>query len=209
MTDASTVTMPTDSPVVSRLAPPAARTTSVLLLVAGVLGAFGTFVQTLEKMNVLENPGQALWCDRGSALSCTSVLKAWQSSALGVPNSMIGLVVFTMFATAGLVLVLGSRVTVPVLGVLQFFALFMLGFTLWYLWQTTFVIGSLCVYCILNGSAVVLANVAVPRLLVGAGRLQGEGAKGFVRRAVEDRADTWFWLAVWAGVAVTIWVVLS
>jgi uncharacterized membrane protein len=173
------------------------------------MGVFGTFVQTLEKIRILERPGEALWCDRGSALSCTSVLKAWQSSALGVPNSMVGVVVFGFFLTAGVALVLRSRPSVAFLGVVQFFALFMLGFTLWYLWQTTFVLGSLCVYCILNGTAVVVANLAAPRLLVGAGRLQGDGVVGFVRRAVQDGVDAWFWLALWAGVAVTMWAVLS
>lgn len=182
---------------------------SVILLVAGAMGVFGTFFQTLEKMRILEHPGEVLWCDRGSALSCTSVLKAWQSSALGVPNSMVGLVVFVLFLTSGLALVLRSRPSVAFLRVLQFFALFMLGFTLWYLFETTFVIGSLCVYCILNGTAVVVANLAVPRLMVAAGRFQGEGALGFVRRAIEDGADKWFWLALWAGVAVTMWVALS
>lgn len=195
-----------ESDAVPAVAP---RGTAWILLVAGAMGVFGTFVQTLEKIRILENPGVVLWCDRGSSLSCTSVLKAWQSSALGVPNSMVGLVVFAFFLTAGVALVLRSAPSVAFLGVVQFFALFMLGFTLWYLWQTTFVIGSLCVYCILNGSAVVVANLAAPRLLVAAGRLQGEGAAGFVRRAVEDGADTWFWLALWAGVAVTMWLVLS
>lgn len=192
-----------------RAARPVPLAPSVILLVAGLMGVAGTFFQTLEKIAILKNPEEPLWCDRGSALSCTSVLNAWQSSALGVPNSMVGLVVFVLFLTAGLAFVLRTWPSLAFLYVLQFFALFMLGFTLWYLWQTTFVISSLCVYCILNGSAVVVANLAVPRLLVGAGRLQGDGVVGFVRRAVQDGADLWFWLAVWAGVAVTMWAVLS
>lgn len=167
-------------------------------------------MQLVDRITLAENPQASLVCDVSSTLSCSSVLTAWQSSALGVPNAMIGLAVFSVFLSGGLAGALGSGLSLPYLRVLEGMALGMLGFTLWYLFQTTFVLGALCLYCTVVGTSVVLVNLAVPRLWRRAGGLGGSGpAARFARGFVDSGDDRWVWGALWVGVATVITLVLA
>jgi uncharacterized membrane protein len=181
-----------------------------LLAAAGAAGVLVTAIQLLDRIALAEDPQVSLVCDVSNVLSCSSVLTAWQSSALGVPNAMIGLAVFSVFLSAGLAATLGGELSLRYLTLLEAMALGMLGFTLWYLAQTTFVLGALCLYCTVVGTSVVLVNLAVSRLWRRAGGLGGAGpvsrlARGFL----ESGDDRWVWAALWAGVAVVITVVLA
>lgn len=181
-----------------------------LVAVAGGAGVLVTAMQLLDRIALAENPQAPLVCDISSVLSCGSVLTAWQSSALGVPNAMVGLAVFSAFLSAGLAAALGGALSLRYLRVLEALALGMLGFTLWYLAQTTFVLGALCLYCTVVGTSVVLVNLAVSRMWRRAGGLGGRGpltrlARGFV----DSGDDRWVWAALWLGVAAVIALVLA
>ena len=43
---------------------------------------------------------------------------------------------------------------------MQFLMLFMLGFVTWFMWQTAYVIGALCLYCAVIATSAVFANLA-------------------------------------------------
>jgi uncharacterized membrane protein len=181
-----------------------------LLAAAGAAGVLVTAMQLLDRIALAEDPQVSLVCDVSSVLSCSSVLTAWQSSALGVPNAMIGLAVFSVFLSAGLAATLGGVLSLRYLRVLEAMALGMLGFTVWYLAQTTFVLGALCLYCTVVGTSVVLVNLAVSRLWRRAGGLGGSGPVSRLARGFVDSGDDrWVWAALWAGVAVVITVVLA
>jgi uncharacterized membrane protein len=181
-----------------------------LIAVAGGAGVAATALQLLDRIALTEDPQVSLVCDISSVLSCGSVLTAWQSSALGVPNAMIGLAVFSVFLSAGLTAALGGTLSLRYLRVLEAMALGMLGFTLWYLAQTTFVLGALCLYCTVVGTSVVLVNLAVSRLWRRAGGLGGRGPVARLARGFVDSGDDrWVWAALWLGVATVITLVLA
>lgn len=170
-----------------------------LMLVAAVVGVAATLIQSYERLQLALNPGQGLLCDINGQLSCSSVLTAWQSRAFGIPNSWIGLAVFAVFLSAGVAGVTGSRFSRGYAGFLGFFAAFMLGFTLWFLWQSTFAIGALCLYCTIIGTCVVVINAVVWRIWNSLGMLPG-----VVRTIVSSKLDLVLWCALWAAVAISI-----
>ena len=180
------------------------RAGSWILLVAAVVGVAATMIQSYVRLSLALNPGQVLLCDINGQFSCSSVLTAWQSRAFGIPNSWIGMVVFALFASAGVAAVTGSRPSKGYAGFLGFFAAFMLGFTLWFLWQSTFSIGSLCLYCTIIGTSVVVINAVVWRMWNGLGMLPGP-----LRTLIDTKFDLVFWFVLWAAVAIGIAIGLA
>lgn len=133
-------------------------------LIGGIIGIIAAFLQTTEKLQLLKVSDQPLVCDLNSVFSCSSVLRAWQSSVFGFPNSLICMIVFTIFATVGFVGLSGGELAKKARLGVQGLALFFLGFALWFLQQSTFVIGSLCLLCLFCFAGLLLVNGSLLRL---------------------------------------------
>jgi uncharacterized membrane protein len=172
-----------------------------LVVVAAVIGMGSTITQIVERIALAENADADLLCDINGTFSCGSVLTSWQSSVFGaIPNAAIGLSVFALtlgVAGAGL---LGSALSKVTWGVATFFAGFMAAFTVWFLAQTAFVIGQVCLYCLVIGTMVLLMNVAWWRIGWRLGYLSGnrflDGAGWLVRGGTD--------LLIWAGLGVVV-----
>lgn len=81
-----------------------------ILIVAGIIGCIASFVLTYDKIHVLQDPGYNPGCNINPILSCGSVMKTEQASLLGVPNTVFGLVAFSMLFTFGVLLAGGAKV---------------------------------------------------------------------------------------------------
>jgi uncharacterized membrane protein len=81
-----------------------------LLIAAGIIGCLASFVLTYDKIQVLQNPGYQPACNINPILSCGSVMKTQQASLLGVPNTIFGLIAFSMLLTFGVLLAGGTAV---------------------------------------------------------------------------------------------------
>lgn len=157
------------------------------------MGIIASFLQTLEKINLLQYQDKALACDLGGAFSCTSVLNAWQSGVFGFPNSLMCLVFFALFTGVGLVGLFGGSVTRGVRLGMQAISLFMLGFGLWFLWQSTFVINALCILCMFCFAGLLAVNWGWLRL--NAPDLPiGKRARAVLKRGIDSGADTFAWI---------------
>jgi uncharacterized membrane protein len=137
-----------------------------LLSVGAGIGLLASFLQMLEKLALLDNKNASLACDISSVFSCSTVLSAPQSSLFGFPNSLICIVVFTTFLVAGLIGLTGGSIGKGMKKVLLGLAVFMLLFALWFLFTSTFVIGSICVFCLFCFSGLLLVNCAVWHLTI-------------------------------------------
>ena len=72
------------------------------------------------------------------------------------------------------------------------------------------VIGALCLYCTVIGTATVVVNAVVLRRFRAAGGVAGRGTPARVVRSFVDTGDdVWVWLALWVGVAIVMGVVLA
>jgi uncharacterized membrane protein len=160
---------------------------------AAVVGMASTIIQIVERVTLAENADANLLCDINGTFSCGNVLTAWQSSVFGpIPNSAIGLSVFALTLGVGGAGVLGTRLSKGAWGVATFFAGFMAAFTVWFLAQTAFVIGAVCLYCLVIGTMVLVINISWWRIGDRLGYLEGNA---FLRAAG-------FWIGLGVIVAV-------
>jgi uncharacterized membrane protein len=177
-----------------------------LVVVCGAVGMSATALQIIERIQLAEQPTAKLVCDINATFSCGTVLQAWQSSVFGpIPNPVIGLVVFTIMLTTAVGALLGSQLAGRAWALAAFLALFMLCFTVWYFYETTFSIKAICLYCLFNGTAILLINTALWRIAYAHGWLSREGSRlAFAGRLVEGRTDLFVWGGVWVAVAAMV-----
>ena len=186
------------------LEPAVASTGSVsrwwyVVLVGGVLGIVSTAWQTVERIAYAAGGDESV-CDISAVLSCSNVYSHWQSSALGIPNSLIGLPVFAFLTSVAVSGLLGSQLSRATLGATWGLALFMTGFIVWYLAQTAFDIGSLCLFCTACMVNITLAGAGLTRVVDAKGVL-GDGPAG---QRLRSLVDSWADLAIWAGLLMAV-----
>lgn len=157
---------------------------------ASAMGLVAAFWQLMEKISLLKNSHVALSCNYNSVFNCSNVLNAHQSSVFGPPNSVIGIVMFSFFLTIGIVGLTGSKIAKKLALAVQGLAVFMLGFTLWFLFQSTYRIQSICIFCLFIGTAVVIINAVMLRHNFG-DKLKRWTARG---------ADLFGWAVIWLAV---------
>lgn len=85
----------------------AGRAPAWILVVTGALGLLASFVITVDKFRLLEDPGFQPSCSIDSVLSCTNVMSSPQASVFGFANPLLGLAGY-------------AGVTLMVMGLLEF-----------------------------------------------------------------------------------------
>ena len=176
------------------------RITYGVMTAGGVMGLVASFLQMLEKIQLLKNADKALACDLSSVFSCSNVLNAWQSSVFGFPNSMMCMIFFTTFAIIGLVGLTGGVLPRALRLSIHGLALFVLAFALWFLGQSIYVIGSLCILCIFCFAGLLLVNWAWLRLNADIVPIGPRGRK-ILARWLQSGADIFIWIVLAAVVA--------
>lgn len=160
-----------------------------VMLVSALLGIASGTITVVEKIAILKDPTQAAFCDVNETIGCTPVLLAPQSSILGPPNAAIGIVLFGMFAGAGLGGVMGARFPRSYRWVLLGLAVFFAAFLTWYMWQVGFAIGSLCPFCAVCAGCVMAIVLASARVLAADIPEHSRGVTGAVRTARASGLD--------------------
>lgn len=132
-----------------------------LILVFSITALIASFVLTIDKFSVLQNPNAVLSCSINIVLNCSTVMHTWQSSLLGFPNMIIGLMSFPVFITiaiAGL-----SGVKFP----RWFLTAFNIGvglsalFAFWLVFQSIYAIQVLCPWCLVVTTSVTFVVAAI------------------------------------------------
>lgn len=123
---------------------------AIWLIVAGTIGWWAAFQLTIEKFHLLTNPGATLGCDFSLLVQCQANLDSWQGAVFGFPNPLIGLTAWTAPIVVGAALLSGARFQ------RWFWLLFglgvtgALGFVIWLIVQSIFVLGTLCPWCMVT-----------------------------------------------------------
>ena len=89
----------------------ASRVNSFFVTAFGLLGLWASFMLLNSELKLLKDPAGELGCDFNPLVACSTSLIAPESSLFGPPNSIIGLIFFTVFVTLGVFLM--SRVQFP------------------------------------------------------------------------------------------------
>lgn len=126
---------------------PIGRTMPWLLAVGGFIAFLASFALTYERFQLLVDEDHEVSCDFGGILSCGSVMTTPQASAFGFPNPLIGIASFAAVTMLGAGLLAGANYRRWFWLGLQAGTVFGIGFVIWLMYQSMFVINRLCPYC--------------------------------------------------------------
>lgn len=166
-----------------------------VLVFGALVGFIASFWQLLEKISLLKNPHLPLSCNLNAVFNCSNILNAHQSSVFGFPNSLLCIILFTVALTAGLVGLTGTKIHKYLRFFFQFLALFTVGFGLWYLWQSIYNIGAICIFCVFCFSGVLMLNGAWFRINYHDYPLSKK-FMGKLDRFVAAGGDIFFWCLI-------------
>ena len=125
------------------------------LIVFGIAGWIASFGLTIERLNVASNPDYATPCDISPFISCKSVMLSEQAALLGFPNPLIGIAAFFAPILIGFAILAGAKFAPWFWNLFLLGHVFAMGFVFWLFSQSVFVIGSLCLYCIVAWAATI------------------------------------------------------
>ena len=172
------------------------KTLPFILIVAGFIGIIASFVLTYDKIHVLADKGYVPSCNINPILSCGSVMKTEQASLLGVPNTVFGLIAFSMLLTFGFLLAGGAKVKKWVWIGAQVAATVGVIFMHYLFFQGVFRIHAICPWCFVVWMITIPTfwyitiynlkerNIKLPRRL--------EPVSGFVQKHHGDILLVWY-----------------
>lgn len=118
-----------------------------LLLILGGIGLLASFTLTYDKIQVLQDPGYSPTCSINPILSCGSVMNTEQSSLLGVPGSIFGIIGYTALVTIAVSMIAGGSFKRWLWVGMQIAATIGVGYMHYLFFQGVFRIGAICPYC--------------------------------------------------------------
>lgn len=178
----------TEEFVETPIADPAQRTSRPwgwLVAGAGAVGIVSGSITVVDKIALLKDPTAGSFCDISSTVGCSPVLLAWQSSVLGPPNALLGVIMFAILATAGAVVGSGGRLVAGFHNTMLGLAVFFAAFLTWYMFEVAYSIGSLCPFCTVCAAAVLTTVLGTNRMVAS------HGSGGFQRTASRLAAGGW------------------
>ncbi|GLX50105.1 membrane protein [Streptomyces hygroscopicus subsp. hygroscopicus] len=133
----------------------ASRAFAWLLIVTGALGILASFVITIDKIQLIQDPHFTPSCNLSPVLSCSNVMRSAQASVFGFPNPLLGLATYPVVVTVGFALLAGARFRRWFWLGLNAGTLFGAGFCMWLMSQALYDIGALCLWCCLAWAATI------------------------------------------------------
>lgn len=118
-----------------------------ILIVGSIIGLLASFSLTVDTIKFIKNPNVSLPCNINPFLSCTSVASTWQAAVFGFPNSLLGIISFSMLLTIGIMFFCEGKAKKRLWLLVNLGALAAMVFVMWFFYESVYRIGSLCVYC--------------------------------------------------------------
>ena len=130
---------------------------SGLLMLGGSGAGFtASFLLTIDKIKLLKDAQFVPSCNISETLNCKSVMLSEQAEVFGFPNSLIGIGAFAIFVALSIAVLAGTRFPSWFWKIALFGTATAVIFCHWLAYQTTFVIGALCPYCMVAWSGTLL-----------------------------------------------------
>lgn len=172
------------------------------MLVFAILSLIAAAVLSIEAITLAKNPDAVLSCSFNTWIDCAKVGSTWQANVLGFPNAFLGLVSEPVVMTIAVASLAGVRF--PRWFMFTANVCYLLGviFAYWLLWQSTYVIGALCPWCLLVTVSTTFVFTSMTQWNIRENNLflpEGLQAKAF---AFVDKG--WFTVSVIAWFAVII-----
>lgn len=176
-----------------------------LITITGFIGLLGSTQLTLEKIKLLEDPNFIPSCALNPIFSCGNVMMSWQASALGVSNTINGIAAFAVVTTIGVVLVARTKLPKWIWIGLNLGALFGVGYCMWLMTQSFYVIGNLCLYCMVVWVATIPLFVGVTLFNLRSGVFPV--SSGVRNKAATIAPYTWVIVAIWYAIIFAMMII--
>lgn len=118
-----------------------------ILFILGLIGFAASMTLSIEKVELIKNPNFSPICNISPLISCGSVMNTSQAEAFGFMNSFLGIAGFAAITTIGVAILAGATFKRWFWLGLQAGTVFGVGFISWLYYQSVFVIGALCPFC--------------------------------------------------------------
>ncbi|MEN8652832.1 vitamin K epoxide reductase family protein [Streptomyces sp. 21So2-11] len=132
------------------------RALALLLVITGAAGLLASWVITIDKIKLIEDPTFTPGCSLNPVVACGNIMKSEQAEAFGFPNPMLGLVAYAMVVCIGVGLLAGARYRSWFWLGLNAGTVFGVGFCTWLQYQSLYNINSLCLWCCLAWVATIV-----------------------------------------------------
>lgn len=119
------------------------------MFLSSALGLLASFVLSVEALALAADPNAVFSCDINEKISCAKVGLSWQSNLFGFPNAFLGLIAEAVVITVAVAGLGGVRFPRWFLNLAMAFYGLGLIFAYWLFYQSYFVIGALCPWCLL------------------------------------------------------------
>lgn len=142
------------------------RGLAIFLILAGSIGWIAAFALTLDKFQLLQDPDAQLGCNLSILVQCGRNLESWQGSLLGFPNPILGLAGWIAPIAVGVAILAGARFARWFWIAFNVGLLGAIGFVIWLISQSIFVLGTLCPWCMVTWSVTIPSFIAVTAFTV-------------------------------------------
>ncbi|MFF4542924.1 vitamin K epoxide reductase family protein [Streptomyces sp. NPDC001435] len=132
------------------------RAFALMLVLTGAAGLLASWIITLDKFKLLENPAFVPGCSLNPVVSCGSVMKSAQAAVFGFPNPMLGLVAYGIVICVGMSLLAGAAFPGWYWLTFEAGCLFGIGFVSWLQFESLYRINALCLWCCLAWIATII-----------------------------------------------------
>lgn len=169
-----------------------------LLIVCGLIGLLCSFALTVDKMELLKNPGFKPACNLNPILSCGSVMNTDEASIFGFDNTFIGLAGFGALTAIGVAMLAGGKFKRWFWLCMEAGAIGGLLMVHFLIASSLYVIHVLCPYCMVVWTITITLfwYITLYNIQEGHIRLKGKAqqAAQFARRHHIDILVLWFLL---------------
>lgn len=118
------------------------------MLVFAIISLIAAWVLSYDAIVLAADPSAELACSLNSVFDCAAVGRTWQANVFGFPNAFLGLISEPVVMTIAVAALCGVRFPRWFMATANFFYLLGVIFAYWLLYQSTFVIGALCPWCL-------------------------------------------------------------
>jgi uncharacterized membrane protein len=176
------------------------------MLVFAILSLIASWVLSYDAIVLAADPNAALSCSINTVLDCAKVGTTWQANIFGFPNAFLGMISEPVVMTIAVASLAGVRF--PRWFMFTANVCYLLGviFAYWLLWQSTFVIGALCPWCLLVTVATTFVFTSMTQWNILEGNLYLP--ERLQERAVAFVAKGWFTVVLIAWLAIIVIVEL-
>lgn len=174
------------------------------MLVGSVIGLIAAFVLAVDALTLAANPDAIFSCDISAKISCGTVGTAWQANLLGFPNAYLGLISEPVVITVAIAALGG--VVFPRWFMLTAQAFYSIGFTFayWLFFQSYFVIGALCPWCLTITLTTTLVFFSITRVNILDGNLRFGTATPKIQSMVRSWIDVYVMVIILAVLAAMV-----